>query len=327
MYGTGIQEMITAGDKWENTDQIAEVYLNNMGASYTDAKEWGRFTKDLFRAALAHTDVVIQPRQSNTWGALSLDHVYEFMGGLNLTVRSVTGKDPDAYFADYRNHNNMRMQDLKEAIGVESRATILNPNYIKEMMQGGASSLARVKEVVTNTYGWEVSKPEVIDEELWNELYDIYVEDKLRLGIRERFENVTPESLQEITAVMLETARKGMWKANAQQIAKLSSVHTELTRKYGATGSGMASSNKKLQDFIASKVSGEQASQYKAQIKAMSETNTDQQARDGVVMKKQETINGNEAKTSLLNGAWIGGVAVVLLILILVLLRRRRKQG
>ena len=35
-----------------------------------------------FEVALTRTDAVVQPRQSNTWGALSLDHVYEFMGGL-----------------------------------------------------------------------------------------------------------------------------------------------------------------------------------------------------------------------------------------------------
>ena len=31
----------------------------------------------LLRAVLHNTDAVVQPRQSNTWGALSLDHVYE----------------------------------------------------------------------------------------------------------------------------------------------------------------------------------------------------------------------------------------------------------
>ena len=50
---------------------------------------------------------------------MSLDHVYEFMGGMNLAVRNVTGKDPDAYLSDYRNRNNMKMQELKEAVGVE----------------------------------------------------------------------------------------------------------------------------------------------------------------------------------------------------------------
>lgn len=58
------------------------------------------------------------------------------MGGLNLSVKQVTGKEPDAYLSDYRNHNRMRMQEVKEAIGVESRTTLFNPTYIKEQMKG-----------------------------------------------------------------------------------------------------------------------------------------------------------------------------------------------
>ena len=118
MYGTGIQGMVESGDRWESESEIADTYLNNMGAFYGDEKHWEVFQKFAFEAALNSTDVVVQPRQSNTWGALSLDHVYEFMGGMNLAVRNVTGKDPDAYLSDYRNRNNMKMQELKEAVGV-----------------------------------------------------------------------------------------------------------------------------------------------------------------------------------------------------------------
>lgn len=124
-YGTGIQGMVQKGDRWENESEIADVYLNNMGAFYGSEKDWETVKQFAFEAALVNTDAVVQPRQSNTWGALSLDHVYEFMGGMNLAVRHVTGKDPDAYLSDYRNRNNVRMQEVKEAIGVESRTTIL----------------------------------------------------------------------------------------------------------------------------------------------------------------------------------------------------------
>ena len=136
-YGTGIQGMVQAGDRWEDESEIAEVYLNNMGAYYGSEDKWEEVRQFAFEAALDRTDAVVQPRQSNTWGALSLDHVYEFMGGMNLAVRNVTGKDPDAYLSDYRNRNNVRMQEVKEAIGVESRTTIFNPEYIREKMKGG----------------------------------------------------------------------------------------------------------------------------------------------------------------------------------------------
>lgn len=184
-YGTGIQEMVTAGDRWDKESQIAEVYMNNMGAYYGDEKNWETVRKAAFEAALTRTDVVVQPRQSNTWDALSLDHVYEFMGGMNLAVRNVTGKDPDAYLADYRNHSNMRMQEVKEAIGIEGRTTIFNPAYIKEKMKGGASSASTFAEIVTNTYGWNVMKPKAIDKEMWDEIYNVYVKDKYNLGTKE----------------------------------------------------------------------------------------------------------------------------------------------
>lgn len=164
---------------------------------------------------------------------MSLDHVYEFMGGMNLAVRNVTGKDPEAYFADYRNRNRVRMQDLKEAIGVESRSTIFNPEYIKEVMKGGASSASQITEVVTNTYGWNVTKPEVIDDAMWNQIYDVYVTDSYKLGPKIFSNNQNPPALQEITAVMLETARKGMWKASEQQTWYPANLHTDLVKEFG----------------------------------------------------------------------------------------------
>ena len=210
MYGTGIQGMVESGDRWESESEIADTYLNNMGAFYGDEKHWEVFQKFAFEAALNSTDVVVQPRQSNTWGALSLDHVYEFMGGMNLAVRNVTGKDPDAYLSDYRNRNNMKMQELKEAVGVESRTTILNPTYIKEKMKGGASAASEVAQTVTNTYGWNVMKPAAIDKELWDNIYDVYVKDEYKLNVKDFFEKQNPAALQEVTAVMMETARKAI---------------------------------------------------------------------------------------------------------------------
>lgn len=328
MYGTGIQEMITSGDKWEHEAEIAEVYLNNMGALYEESESWGKFVRPLFRAALANTDIVIQPRQSNTWGALSLDHVYEFMGGLTLTVRNVTGKDPETYFADYRNRNNARIQDLKQAVGVESRSTILNPSYIKEMLEGGASSLGRLTEIVTNTYGWEVSKPELINDQLWQDLYNIYVQDSLKLGIRERFEQVHPTALQEVSAVMLETIRKGMWTPSTEVVRDIAQLHAELTAKHGAATDGMSARNTKLQSFIAQQASPEVSKSYQQAVQSMrSASSTPANDKASIVMKKDESSPSTPTTNTSLRGLWIALGVLGVFVTLLILLRRRRKQA
>ena len=327
-YGTGIQEMVTAGDRWDKESQIAEVYMNNMGAFYGDEKNWETVRKAAFEAALTRTDVVVQPRQSNTWGALSLDHVYEFMGGMNLAVRNVTGKDPDAYLADYRNHSNMRMQEVKEAIGIEGRTTIFNPAYIKEKMKGGASSASTFAEIVTNTYGWNVMKPKAIDKEMWDEIYNVYVKDKYHLGTKEFFDKQNPAALMEMTAVMMESARKGMWKATPQQLKDIAKLHTETVNKYKPSCSGFVCNNAKLRNYIASNTDAASAKEYQQNVEQIRDAEAAKNSSDkGMVMKK-ETLNDEAQKTTtMVSGIVVGVIVIVAFVMLAILIRRRRSQS
>lgn len=322
-YGTGIQGMVESGDRWEKEAEIAVTYLNNMGAYYGSEKNWEAFRKYAFEAALTRTDVVVQPRQSNTWGALSLDHVYEFMGGMNLAVRNVTGKDPDAYFSDYRNRNNNRMQELKESIGVESRTTIFNPAFIREKMKGGASSAAVFAETVRNTYGWNVMKPAAVDPEIWEEIYRVYVKDKFGLGLPQYFERQNPAALEEITAVMLETVRKGLWKAGERQVADIVKMHTDLVNKYRPSCSGFVCDNVKLHDFIASHAEKQVVADYKKHISEIREAVA---ANQGVVMKKEEMTPDVKENRNELSNLWILVGTFVVLTGLVLLIRKRRKN-
>lgn len=324
-YGSGIQEMVEAGDRWDNESEIASAYLNNMGAIYGSEEDWEKMREHAFEAALTRTDVVVQPRQSNTWGALSLDHVYEFMGGMNLAVRNVTGKDPDAYLSDYRNRNNARMQEVKEAIGVESRTTILNPQYIKEKMKGGAGDASFFADITRNTYGWNVMKPEAIDDELWNDIYATYIADKNNLGLKEYFKSVNPSAIQEMTAVMLETVRKGMWNATPEQVATLAELHTEVVNESGAACSSFVCDNPKLREFISSKVSREAASNYNQSVAQVRAENISAD-NDGMVMKHDE-LHVTETTVNRINGVLVGIAVLVAVIGLVFLIRRRRNKN
>ena len=325
-YGTSTQGMVLKSDQWNNTDQIADAYLNNMGAYYGSEKNWEAFRQYAFEAALTRTDAVIHPRQSNTWGALSLDHVYEFMGGMNNAVRKVTGKDPDAYFSDYRNRNNVKIQELEEAIGVESRTTILNPTYIKEKMKGEATSAGIFAATIENTFAWNVLKPSVIEDRLWDDIHDVYIKDKFDLGVHEFFEEQNPAALQAVTATMLEAVRKGLWEANEQQIKEMADLHTELVNKYQAACTGFVCDNAKLREFISEKTSPEAAQKYNAAIKKAREVAVEADKK-GVVMKKEEmTSKQAESKSSINNLAVIAIVAAAIAAIILVIRRRRKMQ-
>ena len=113
-------------------------------------------------------------------------------------------------------------------------------------MKGGASAASEVAQTVTNTYGWNVMKPAAIDKELWDNIYDVYVKDEYKLNVKDFFEKQNPAALQEVTAVMMETARKGYWKASPEQLSNIAKLHTDLVRQFGPSGSGFTGDNTKI---------------------------------------------------------------------------------
>ncbi len=333
MAGAGnFQKLVEKSDSWENQSQLAKTYINNMGASYGDENNWGDFKEGVLEAALLNTEAVVQPRQSNTWGPLSLDHMYEFMGGINTAVKEVTGKDPESYLSDYRNPSNPRIQGLKEGIWSEARTTLLNPRYIKEYMNGGASSAETFAETFRNTFGWNATKASVIEDRLWDELYDTYVKDKQQLGVHKFFETENPYALQEMTAVMLETVRKGYWKASKEQVIEMVSLHAKLVKEHDAACSGFVCDNPKLRKMIAEKLSPEEAKNYNEKLEeALSETNTEK--KKGKILKKEEKDkleNKQENKAnSNKNNSWIAiilGLVVIIAAIVALRIKNRNKK-
>jgi cobaltochelatase CobN len=335
-YGTGIMGMVEKGDRWDSTGQIAMQYIKNMGALYSANGEesWGEIREGVFEAALLNTSVVVQPRSSNTWGALSLDHVYEFMGGMSSAVQHVTGNDPTAYFNDFRNSSRAKVQELKEAIGVETNSTLFNPKYIREKLKGEASSMNYFAEVFRNTYGWNSMKPSAIDQHIWDQYYDIYVKDNYNLGVRKIFENKNPYALQEMTAVIMESARKGMWKATDEQLKEVASLHAELLQDHTAGCSGFICDNAKLKDFISLNLNdGQLSAQYQNAITAAREVRlegVETGIDKNVVLKKDEqsspqTHSGPQhLQKKDYSLFWIFGI-IVLLAAIWLLIKRKKK--
>lgn len=48
-YGSGIQSMVEAGDRWDSDSEIADTYINNMGAMYGSEADWEKCANMLLR--------------------------------------------------------------------------------------------------------------------------------------------------------------------------------------------------------------------------------------------------------------------------------------
>ena len=193
-------------------------------------------------------------------------------------------------------------------------------------MKGEAGAANTFAEIVQNTYGWNVMKPKAIDKQMWDEIYNVYVKDKFNLGMQDYFEKQNPAALEEMTAVMLETVRKGMWQASEQQVADIAKLHTDLVNKYKPSCSGFVCDNAKLRQFIASKTDAQTASQYKESISQIREAAASKEQK-GMVMKKEDMNAADAAQqTNTVSNTVVCVVVVVAIGVLIALVRRRRRK-
>ena len=327
--GPGVGQMAQSGDKWEDPAAVAEAFIRSRGTLYTE-ENWGVNIPGVYRAALQNTDTVVQSRSSSAWGPLSLDHVYEFTGGANLAIRHITGKEPEVYFNDLRTPGQAKVQTGAQAVMSEARTTVLNPKYIREMMEEGPTGANTFAAYFSNTYGWEVTKPDMIQDYLWEEYKKVYVDDSLKLGVKEYFEKKNPYAYQEMTAIMLETIRKGYWKADEATVRQIAALHAELIQKHTPGCSGFVCNNAKLKDMIADKLSDDPqaAAAYKEAIRQIREAPAKSEKVEGQVLKEQRMnpVPQAQAKNNAAVRQIVIGAIILLAILAVFAGSRRRKQ-
>ena len=166
-------------------------------------------------------------------------------------------------------------------------------------------------------------KPAAIDNELWNEIYNVYIKDKFNLGINKFFEEKNPAAIEEITAVMLESARKGMWKASHQQVEALAKRHVELVNKYKPSCSGFVCDNAKLRQFIVDNNADKQANEsYAKHIEKIRESGLGD--KKGIKMQK-ETLSDTTTEKHILSNLFVVAAAFAIIVTLIWIVRRNRK--
>ncbi|MNZ62772.1 Aerobic cobaltochelatase subunit CobN [compost metagenome] len=221
---------------------------------------------------------------------LTTDDPFQYLGGIGLAVRHLSGKSPELFISNLRDTDNPRSETAAGFLAKDLRARYFHPGWIKQMQQEGYSGALEILDTANNLWGWQVTAPETVRNDQWDEFKAVYVDDKYQLGMQEWFEKNHPQAQAQIIERMLEAARKEYWSADAQTLEQLAQRWQELAEKHGAS-----SENSKFLEFVEKAAAGyglqSPAAQADAapaeQAEAAPQNEADTQQVSGMRMEKQ----------------------------------------
>lgn len=249
-YGTGVIDGIERSGAYQDSREISEGYLHRTGAVYTAGADWGQFVPELYKIQLGGTDAVSLSRSSNMYGALTLDHYFEYLGGMTMAIRDTTGTDPATYVSDVRDPSRSSLLTVQQALRAELRTKFWNPAWIAAQQKENFSGAVEIAKITTNIFGWQVTKPSSISPDVWDTVEQVYVQDSMNLGLREWFDRHNPFAWQSLTATLLESARKGYWKPSAEVLQRVVEAYASSVARHGHSGDPRTTDNAAFQDFV-----------------------------------------------------------------------------
>lgn len=243
-YGSGLTDHTLKYDMWQDDKELAQTFLNNLQYAYGD-KTWGEAApQNLFAENLKGVDVAIMSRSSNVQGVLSTDHSFEYLGGLSLAIRTVQGKSPELLITDLR-QNTSEVMGLKDFLSDEMRTRYLNPQWIKGMQKEGYAGTLEILNAINNLYGWNVTDPDVVRADQWQDMYDTYVLDKRNLGVKQWFAQQNPSAQLQLMTRMAEAIRRDYWQTDEQTRQQLAQTIKELQQSQQ-----LKPESKRVQQFV-----------------------------------------------------------------------------
>lgn len=218
-YSPVTEFAVQADPRWSD-EKLAGLYASRLAHAYGQADE-GQSDGEAFSANLKTVDAAVFSRSSNAYGLLDTPMPAAYLGGLNMAVRQETGRRIETYVAQLQSPGKATLEPADKTLNRELRSRYFNPAWIKAMKAGGYNGARYMSEFTANMLLWDVSTPDLIQDRDWNEVADVYVRDRYKLGLKSYFDRENPQARRNLLKTLLEAADRGRWNADAATLSQL----------------------------------------------------------------------------------------------------------
>lgn len=257
-YGTGLSDAAQNSDLWKTAAkgggdaEMAGLYMARMGHAFGDGLGEGQGTSqavEKLRGAayarnLAQVDAALLSRTSNTYGMLTSDDPFQYLGGISQAVRQLTGKAPAIYVQNLRDDSEVKTESAASALTKEMHTRYLHPQWITAQKAEGYSGTLQVLKTAQFLWGWQVTAPQAVRQDHWQSLHNVYVRDQYKLGTREWLEGDNRAAFAQTLERMLDAVRLNYWQPDAATKNELVQTYQEALK-----ATGLRESNPAVQRF------------------------------------------------------------------------------
>jgi len=253
-YTPGIENL--AGSGLEDEIDVADLYIKRMSNVYgvqvtvdgvkTDL--WGEQMPSLLQQNLKDVDMGVFSRSSNVYGLLDHPMVASYFGGLAAAIQK-SGGNPDMYINNLRN-GNTDVQTLSEFLNTDLNSRYFNPAWIEGMMNSGYAGTSHMNEFFEVMGIWQMTNPELITGDMWNQMYNTYVTDNMDTGVTDYLKAANPYAYQSMTASLLNSIYNGNWDASDEIRQQLEMEYVTQTNLNGVVCCHHTCGNMKFNENI-----------------------------------------------------------------------------
>ena len=261
-YGTGLSDGALATDTWAKANkgggdaQLAQLYIDRMGHAGLPGTSAGTQAQGkAYASNLAQVDTALLSRTSNTYGVLTSDDPFQYLGGIALAVRQLTGREPSLYVQNLRDDTEVKTESAAMAINKEMQTRYLHPQWIKAQQAEGYSGTLQILKTANFLWGWQVTAPKEVRQDHWQSLHNVYVRDQYQLGTRQWLEGDNRAAFAQTLERMLDAVRLHYWQPDDATRKELVQAYSEALK-----ATGLRESNPQVQRFVAQQLRASESS-------------------------------------------------------------------
>jgi len=248
-YSPSIQFLAKSGDLRGDEARMAELYSSRMSHAYGNGL-YGESARNAFDLRLGSMNAATLSRSSDVNGLLDHPMSAAFLGGLNMAAKAITGKDIELYVSNIRDTANASIETASASLQRELNTRYFNPDWLRTNMDHGYDGARNFMFLTDHLDLWDATATQMVGSEDWNNVNDVFVNDRFSLGMDTFFDTFNPYAQQMLLTNLLGASMRDDWNASAEQLQVIAERLTRSVSEHGPACEANQCRNSELTEFV-----------------------------------------------------------------------------